>query len=87
MDSQIASCPWEAIEDFRSLGEFERFEAWMLNQVAQDQAAELPVTHPYLDAPSFAEKWFEHLGSGEVWRLVWPDGPFTGLFERVDVSS
>ena len=41
MDSQIASCPWEAIEDFRSLGEFERFEAWMLNQVAQGQAVEL----------------------------------------------
>lgn len=83
MDSQMTTCSWEAIEDFHSLAEFERFEDWVAGQIANGNAAEVAVSAPYLDAPSFAEKWFKHLRSGQVWRLVWPDGPFTGLFDRV----
>jgi hypothetical protein len=83
MDRQMKTCPWNPIDDFFSLGEFERFESWIAAQVACNEAEELAVTKPYLDAPSFKEKWFKHLGSGSVWRLVWPDGPFKGVFEAV----
>jgi hypothetical protein len=83
MDSQMKNCPWESIEDFRSLNEFERFGRWMDEQVTTGEAMEVVVARPYIDAPAFREKWYRHAASGEVWRLVWPDGPFTGVFEQV----
>lgn len=83
MDNQMKNCPWKSIDDFRSLIEFERFGKWVDEQVVAGEALEVVVTRPYLDAPAFREKWYRHAASGEVWRLVWPDGPFTGLFEQV----
>jgi hypothetical protein len=80
----MSDCTWEKIDDFQALSEFDRFAFWINEQVANGQAVEVAVTAPYLDATSFEEKWFSHKGSGQVWRLVWPDFPFTGLFERVE---
>lgn len=79
----MTACPWESIEDFQSRAEFDRFLAWMNSHVTNGEAIEVEVAAPYLGATTFMEKWFQHVGSGEVWRLVWPDGPFTGLFEQV----
>lgn len=79
----MKACSWERIDDFRSRGEFERLESWLDSQAASGEAEEVAVTMPYIDAPSFTEKWFKHVESGDVWRLVWPDPPFTGVFERV----
>jgi hypothetical protein len=31
-------------------------------------------------------RWFEDLETKEVWRLVAPDFPFKGLWEKVDVN-
>ena len=76
-------CPWDSIDEFRTRGEFERFVSWMAAQVAAGDVEELPVTSSYVGATAFTEKWFRHVASGSVWRLVWPDGPFTGVFERV----
>jgi hypothetical protein len=75
-------CSWDDIDNFQSRAEFDRFVAWMNGQVASGEAIEIDVAAPYLGATTFTEKWFQHIGSGEVWRLVWPDSPFTGLFER-----
>jgi len=80
----MSSCSWEKIDDFRSLGEFDTFVSWMRKQVAKGAAEEVAVTSPYLDATTFTEEWYRHIDSGQVWRLVWPDAPFTGLFERAE---
>jgi len=79
----MKTCPWDPIDDFRTLDEFERFLAWMQTQVASSVAKEVPVKHPYVGASSFTEKWFMHMATGWIWRVVWPDGPFTGVFEPV----
>lgn len=79
----MTACPWENIEGFQSRAEFDRFVAWMNGQVASGESIEVEVAAPYLSATTFTEKWLQHVRSGEVWRLVWPDDPFTGLFERV----
>jgi hypothetical protein len=55
----------------------------MQNQVAAGLAEEVEVEHPYINAPSLKEKWFMHVENSCIWRIVWPDGPFTGLFEKV----
>jgi hypothetical protein len=87
MDYQMSSCPWEPIEDFHSRAEFERFHLWMKSQIEAGSADETPVAKPYLGAETFTEKWFQHRESNSIWRLVWPDGPFTGLFEPVAKST
>jgi hypothetical protein len=84
MDRAMTACPWEMIDGFQSRLEFDRFADWMNEQVTNGGAVEAQVVAPYLEATAFTEKWFKHTPSGYVWRLVWPDGPFTGLFEQVD---
>ncbi|ALK95000.1 hypothetical protein AB595_00680 [Massilia sp. WF1] len=81
-------CPWEQVDGFVSLAEFRSFERWMLGQVSGGLARQVPVADPYRhdgrDAGLIpAEVWYLHLQSREVWRLVWPEPPFDGLFVRV----
>jgi len=78
----MKNCSWEMISDFQSLSEFNRFVDWINEQVSSGLAEEVPVLRPY-SGLSFREKWYRHLASGQTWRLVWPEWPFTGLFERV----
>lgn len=77
-------CPWESIGDFQSYSEFERFVGWMNEQLKSGVAEELPVRTPYIGTTTFREKWFRHVASGRIWRLVWPDAPFTGIFDLVE---
>ena len=77
----MKNCEWESIDDFHSLIEFERFEKWLNEEITTGKAVETPVTNPYLgEYASFEEKQFRHVTSGKIWRLVWPDVPFKGLF-------
>jgi len=80
----MKTCPWEKINEFQSYSEFERFVSWIDEQVKSGVAEELQVRKPYIGATTFREKWYRHVASGKTWRLVWPDGPFTGIFEPVD---
>lgn len=87
MTDEVSPCPWELIEQFRDWREFWRFERWMQDQVLEGRAEETAVLYLFSGA-DLPEKWFRHTYSGEVWRLVKPDPPFAGLFERVvDVSN
>lgn len=83
MASEMKSCPWERIPDFDGWSEFERFEAWLKDQLAEGIAQERPVQKPYSEAACLKEKWFVHVPSAEMWRLVWPEPPFAGIFEKV----
>jgi hypothetical protein len=83
MGGQMSNCPWEAIDGFHSINKFKRFEAWLADQVHAEIAIEIPVSMPYFGITGLSEKWFKHLESNSVWRLVRPDGPFTGLFELI----
>ncbi len=79
----MKECPWEKIDDFQSYTEFDEFVKWMNDQIISGLAEEVPVKNPYSGSSLFQEKWFRHLNSNQIWRLVWPDAPFTGIFERV----
>jgi len=84
MDNQMKECPWEEIDDFRGYSEFERFVDWMEEQVRLKLAEEVPVGQRYIGATTFDERWFRHVASGTVWRLVRPEAPFAGLFIPVE---
>jgi hypothetical protein len=80
------ACPWEEIAAFGDPAEFRSFERWMTGQVSAGMARQVPVALPYDAVPDHAllvEAWYLHLKSREVWRLVWPEPPFCGLFIRV----
>lgn len=79
----MINCPWEKINGFRSYIDFENFLKWIDEQVRVHQAEELTVLQHYMDVNCIEERWYRHISSGQVWRLVWPDPPFTGLFAPI----
>ena len=72
---------WEEIHGFRSPGEYERFLQWISDSIASGKIQEIAVGSRYSGA-SFDEHWYR-APSGQKWRLVAPDFPFKGVFERV----
>lgn len=83
MPSEMRSCPWKPIAAFDGWAEFERFQVWLSDQIAAGMAKEIPVITPYSEAPLSQEKWFLHVSTRQVWRLVWPEPPFAGFFKSV----
>lgn len=83
MASKMKLCPWKQISDFDGWSEFERFEDWLNEQIAEGFAKETSVLKLYSEVSCLKEKWFIHIPSAQVWRLVWPEPPFAGVFERL----
>ena len=64
---------WEWIGHFGSLRERDCFVAWMQGQIANGMAEEIGAP---TDEPSDAgERWFRHIPTGSVWRLVSDENP------------
>lgn len=82
----MTKCEWEKIDKFISYNEFQRFILWIDEKVKTGVAEEVPVLTHY-SGSFFKEKWFMHKSSRTVWRLVWPEVPFTGVFKLVDQSQ
>jgi hypothetical protein len=81
----MTKCEWEKIDKFSNYNEFQRFIVWIDDKVKTGVAEEVPVLAHY-SGSFFKEKWFMHKNSRTVWRLVWPEVPFTGVFKLVDQS-
>nr|WP_092074116.1 hypothetical protein [Dendrosporobacter quercicolus]NSL47753.1 hypothetical protein [Dendrosporobacter quercicolus DSM 1736]SDM77983.1 hypothetical protein SAMN04488502_10788 [Dendrosporobacter quercicolus] len=82
MDNTI-SCICESLEEineFRSILEFERFLRYISDLIKQGDLFEIPVEKSYA---GFPEKWYKCSNCGEIWRLVYPDFPFKGLWIKV----
>lgn len=80
----MKKCPLEKIDGFQSYLEFEDFLDFINEQIQIGNARKLQVEKPYMGVTSIDESWYLHIESDQVWRLVWPDPPFTGLFEQVN---
>jgi hypothetical protein len=57
---------WEPIDGFRSPGEFELFESWIADRVADGTAARIPVDPAWKDANPLVEEWYRCIQTGEV---------------------
>jgi len=75
----------EEIRGFDSPGEYERFCAHIEGQVASGLVWERIPDPDYEKGKIIGGRWFEDLETQEIWRLVPPDFPFRGLWERVDI--
>lgn len=82
MDSQVnCICEvMEKIDGFHSIGEFERFQLYIENLVTNGDLIEKPVKKAY---GGFKEQWFKCSVCSQTWRLVHPDFPFTGIWDKV----
>jgi hypothetical protein len=73
---------WDEIHGFTSPGEFQRFQRWIAEATAEGVLTEVPVESGYSGSSLFDEHWYR-APSGAVWRVVAPEPPFHGVFERV----
>jgi hypothetical protein len=65
---------WEKIGNFGSLREQDCFLAWMRDQIASGISEEI---NPSADQPlEPGDRWFRHVPSGAVWRLVSIENPY-----------
>ena len=73
---------WEKIDNFGSLRERDSFLAWMQHQIAAGvcQEVDAPVDQP----PQPGDRWFRHLPTGSLWRLVPVENPYGPGFWPAD---
>lgn len=74
---------FERIDGFHSPLNFEKFEASIRQMISNGLVKGIPVKQPY-SIVKYEEKWIE-CPNGAVWRLVTPDFPFPGVFEKVAI--
>ena len=77
---------WEEIHGFNSLDEYNRFLRYIEKQVSDKIAEEIDPDPNYGKGEIYGGRWFKHLETGEIWRLIPPDIPFKGLWELVEVQ-
>ena len=62
---------WETINNFGSLRERDEFVVWLQQEIALGLAQEVTPT-----APDDGERWYKHLATGSLWRLVSDENPY-----------
>ena len=61
---------WKRIGNFGSLRERDQFVVWMRGQITDGIAEEI-------DAPAdVGERWFRHIPTGLLWRLISDENPY-----------
>lgn len=65
---------WETIGNFGSLRERDRFLAWMRGQIANGLSEEV-LDPPPGQSPMSGDRWFRHVPTGSIWRLVPDENP------------
>lgn len=84
MGGGMKSWDWEVIRGFNGWDEFDSFKAWIESQVVAETASETRVLTRYGGMEMGEERWYIRRSDGNVWRLVWPDPPFPGVFKPVE---
>jgi hypothetical protein len=75
---------WETIGSFGSLREWDHFLGWMRGEVANAIAEEID---PPADVDP-EERWFRHIPTGTLWRLVPVDNPYgPGFWAAYDETA
>lgn len=85
--SQYMSELFDEIHGFFSPGEYKRFVEYIEDLVKTGNLVEVvpnPARHDHLPQNE-PHRWFRVKGTGELWRLVPPDVPFKGLWEKLNV--
>lgn len=74
----------EEIHGFDSPYDFERFCAYIKSQLEAKNLVSVKCDSKYEKGLIFGGEWYKCTECNEIWRLVPPDFPFTGLWEKVE---
>ena len=77
----------EEIKEFSSHSEYERFTKYLTERLSEEEIEEVEPKEYYHGKSSFGldeDRWFKDCSSEDIWRLVPPDYPFKGFFEKVE---
>ena len=74
----------DEIHGFRSPGEYQRFLQFLADQVHKGNLKEVAPDPEYHKGEIYGGRWFSCTDDGSVWRLIPPDAPFYGLFEKIE---
>ncbi len=75
---------WREIHGFNSPYEFNKFIFLIEDMVAKKTVEEIAIDLEYSKGEIYGGRWFINKANGEKWRLVSPDFPFKGLWEKID---
>ena len=64
-------------------GSWRDYEKHLSRLRCESRFKEVPVGLPYDHVWGSIEYWFEDTRTGAVWRLVQPDAPFRGVWEKI----
>lgn len=72
---------FEKVDGFHSPWHFEKFQASIEQMISCGLVKEISVKEGY-SIVKYEERWIQ-CPNGDIWRMVTPDFPFPGLFEKV----
>jgi adenylate cyclase len=64
---------WEWVGSFGSLSERDRFLTWMRRQIKDGMAEEIEA--PAGEPSDAGDRWFRHIPTGSLWRLISNENP------------
>ena len=73
----------EEIAGFSSPGEYIRFNKFIDELLAIGEIEEIDIDKDYHSGMVYGGRWFREVGNSNIWRLVPPDFPYRGVWERV----
>jgi len=74
---------WEEIKSFQSISEYKKFVNYIEKQIKEKYAVEIETCQNYKKGEIYGGRWFQDLETKEIWRLVEPDFPFRGCWEKI----
>ena len=78
-----SDCLWEEIHGFVVPSEYNRFIKYLERQIHNNEVEEIEIDLNYGFGEIYGRRWFKHITTGEIWRLIAPDFPFKGLWEPI----
>ena len=76
----MSDCKWYEIDGFASPYEVNSFASYLARQVAEGHAEEVP---PKGDEPAGNARCFRCKQTGDIWRLIPPQGSMRGCWQPV----
>lgn len=85
-NANILPCSCGQLRDLGSFAGWNDFDAFVSSLKAMAVFSQVPVEAPYSNV-GLLESWYRCDQCQSIWRLVEPDPPFKGLWERVCNSA
>lgn len=79
----MSDCRWYQIDGFASSYEVASFETYLARQIAEGHAEEVPAAADDAVETPCNIKCFRWKGTGDIWRLVPPNGSVRGCWQPV----